>query len=764
VVFSPYDEKILQESVHYGLPMYRVSGTAATAATASIAPASVGASAVDGTDPVTGVPTSSVEVDLPIAASSGPGQLHRVDTPDGSYFEIDGQVVTVQHRPIQPRFETDVTDPDLVAHGFLVTDLTSNDLTGFEPLFFQPIVDDSGNEDLTDPIGDAIFPATLGRVARSIDADGAPTASLELAAGQFRPTGVGVGTQRLFTAADILVQYADPAVTDFDAPTILQSRGALVPVLGVADEVVTQTAGFAVDTDPSAQRVYVLFKPATGSGQWEGVDLVRSPGTDHWTGGAVVPNDVEQLEFFVQACDDHGNCSMSDNKASGFIAEQDPVGGELSVVVSGAPQAAGWWLGAVQATVTGGPGAALEYSLDGGEFTDYTGPVPVTGEGVHFLTARDDDGASESVVIPIDTLGPITTGTVTPVAGVTGWHTGAATVEIGAVDPGGSGVASIEYAATGGQTIAPTTVAGDTASVLVSSAGTTTVSFSSTDAAGNVGPEASVTVRIDLAGPVVSCGAADGQWHATNVSIACTASDAGAGLASPADASFSLSTTVAAGVETATASTGTRSVCDVFDRCSTAGPITGNKVDRKAPTIAITTPVAGAVFSVGQSVTPSFTCTDGGSGVASCTSNGVNTATVGTRTFTVTAIDAVGNTSTLSRTYTVGYRICLLYNPTKPSPRGGTVPIKLQLCNAAGANLSSSAIQLRALTVDGVLTPPPFPGSSNDDFFFRYVASTQSYIYNLDTGVLPIGRGAHTLQFSVGGTALAAYEAPFALK
>jgi hypothetical protein len=536
-------------------------------------------------------------------------------------------------------------------------------------------------------------------------------------------------------------------------------------VLGVADEVITQTAGFAVDTDGSAQRVYVMFKPATGSGDWRGVDLVRSAGTDHWTGGAVVPNDVEELEFFVQACDANGNCSMSDNKASGFVAEQDPVGGELGVVVSGAPQAAGWWLGAVQAQITGAPGAAIEYSLDGAAFADYTGPVPVSGEGVHFLTARDDQGASESVVVPIDTAGPVVTGEVVPPPDGSGWHTAAATVEIDAVDPGGSGVASIEYSATGAQPIAATSVAGDEASVLVSAQGTTTVTFSATDAAGNEGAPGSVVVRIDLNGPVVSCGSADGAWHAANVSIACTASDgSGVGLASSADASFSLTTNVAAGVETASASTNTRSVCDLLGRCTTAGPVTGNRVDRKAPTISITTPAAAAVFTVGQSVTPAFTCTDGGSGVASCTSNGVDTSTVGTRTFTVTAVDAVGNTATLSRTYTVGYRICLLYSPAAKKPVGSTVPIKLQLCNAAGQNLSSSTIQLRAVTVDHVLTPPPFPGSSNDDFFFRFNTSNQSYIYNLDTSQIPIGRGPHTLQFSVGGVTLAAYEAGFTLK
>ena len=71
------------------------------------------------------------------------------------------------------------------------------------------------------------------------------------------------------------------------------------------------------------------------------------------------------------------------------------------------------------------------------------------------------------------------------------------------------------------------------------------------------------------------------RWHADNVALACTASDGGTGLANPADASFSLITSVAAGVENANASTDSRVVCDVAGNCTTAGPIGGNKIDRK---------------------------------------------------------------------------------------------------------------------------------------------------------------------------------------
>src|SRR5439155_15925099 len=90
-------------------------------------------------------------------------------------------------------------------------------------------------------------------------------------------------------------------------------------------------------------------------------------------------------------------------------------------------------------------------------------------------------------------------------------------------------------------------------------------------------------IKVDRKTPSVSCGSADGAWHPTDVSIACTASDGGSGLASSGDASFSLSTAVADGTETSNASTGSRNVCDAVSHCVIAGPIGGNKVDRKAP-------------------------------------------------------------------------------------------------------------------------------------------------------------------------------------
>ena len=87
----------------------------------------------------------------------------------------------------------------------------------------------------------------------------------------------------------------------------------------------------------------------------------------------------------------------------------------------------------------------------------------------------------------------------------------------------------------------------------------------------------------DTTPPTINCGTPDGAWHADDVAIPCTASDAESGLANAADASFALFTSVPAGMAASNAFTDSRTVCDVAGNCADAGPIGGNKVDKLSP-------------------------------------------------------------------------------------------------------------------------------------------------------------------------------------
>ncbi len=286
--------------------------------------------------------------------------------------------------------------------------------------------------------------------------------------------------------------------------------------------------------------------------------------------------------------------------------------------------------------------------------------------------------------------------------------------------------------------------------------GATNVTCTARDANGNT-RQAGFTVTVqDTIAPHVVCGSADGVWHGANVAIACTATDGGSGLAQTGDASFVLSTNVAAGEETANALTSSRNVCDRSGRCTTAGPIAGNKVDRKAPTVVVTLPAAGGIYILGQLTPVSFACSDGGSGVKSCTGTiasgaPLDTTTVGARSLTVNATDNVGNTFSQPIAYQVTYQICLLFDNQKPVNSGATLPIKLQLCNAAGGNMSSSSVMLTAVRVtkvsDQTTGEPIDPGNSNPDDNFRFTDG--AYHYNLKTTGL--ATGTYALAFTVTG-------------
>jgi hypothetical protein len=216
-----------------------------------------------------------------------------------------------------------------------------------------------------------------------------------------------------------------------------------------------------------------------------------------------------------------------------------------------------------------------------------------------------------------DATPPTTTASASPAANAAGWNKTNVTVDLNAVDnAGGSGVKEITYSASGAQTIASTTVAGSSVTgISITAEGTTTLSFFAKDNAGNTEATKTLVLKIDKTAPTVSCGSADGVWHATNVDIPCTASDAPSGLLNAGDASFNLSTNVAPGQETDNASTGTRLVTDKADNESTAGPVAGNKVDRKAPQLVACESPDGNWHA--GNVTLKCTYSDGGSGPAS---------------------------------------------------------------------------------------------------------------------------------------------------
>jgi hypothetical protein len=167
----------------------------------------------------------------------------------------------------------------------------------------------------------------------------------------------------------------------------------------------------------------------------------------------------------------------------------------------------------------------------------------------------------------------------------------------------------------------------------------------------------------------------------------------------------------------------------------------------------------GASFTRNQQVIASYTCDDGtGAGVASCvgtipSGTAIDTSTLGTRTFTVTATDLVGNTTTVSRTYTVGYSFGGFAPPLKSVPGVNTAKVNQALriqfrlfdLGAAVSDLAAvSGLSYASASCQGFSSDPAnaLPAAPAGETSLRFDATTSSFIYNWKA---PSARGCYTL-------------------
>jgi len=204
---------------------------------------------------------------------------------------------------------------------------------------------------------------------------------------------------------------------------------------------------------------------------------------------------------------------------------------------------------------------------------------------------------------------------------------------------------------------------------------------------------------------------------------------------------------------------------------STAGAIVGASLTFSASVIAVApatgTPTGTVQFKVDGIALGTPATLVGGS----ARSAPITTLSVGTHVVTAEySGDAGFNTSSGTATQTVSYRICVLYDPTKAAKLGSTVPIKLQLCNASGANLSASTIVVRAVSVQLQSTDAPGvladPSNANPDNDVRFDGSLAGYIYNLSTKALASGtwRLTFTAQDAPGSASSQTYSTTFQVK
>jgi hypothetical protein len=538
LVLSPYDEKILQSFTYYGLPMYSVGGQDLTqslsstlVAQTSEEPLVVESPATFGTTIAGTLDRTPVTIDVPVGSASGPTNLNVVETLDGNYYEVGGNTVTAQYRPVQPLVDAPIPATVGTTAGFLITGLTSQDIEPFTPLYLRPTVDLDANERRIEP-ADGSFPATLQRVTTG----GSGDQRLLVAAGQYKEDAATGGRQRLFTSISGELYEAGPGA-DGVGPSFSRITGNI----GADDGVIF----FEVETVSAAQRVVVVYREGTVP-QWRSLDLFRSTSTSNiWVGG-FRPITLDPVEFFVQAVDDNGDVGISSNKVENFFttvpAEQGDLAIQLTPVIQPGSTTTflnGYYTGPVSFRigqidpVTGlivdpAPSLEVEYSVDSQPFQPYDPAAPspiVEGDGGHVVFARDNTGSQQFLYFVIDGSAPVLTAERNLDVGDNNWAGGTVDVLLSADDIGQSGVERIEYSASGATIIdPPTTVTSDQASIPVSINGITTVTATAYDVAGNASAPVTIEVRVDTEIPTVRATAAPAV-SGVGFTVTLTASD-----------------------------------------------------------------------------------------------------------------------------------------------------------------------------------------------------------------------------------------------
>jgi hypothetical protein len=296
-----------------------------------------------------------------------------------------------------------------------------------------------------------------------------------------------------------------------------------------------------------------------------------------------------------------------------------------------------------------------EYSLDDGVDWIHGTSVTISGAGTTLVLYRSVDicGGVETgkrLSVKIDLTPPMTTSTFTP----SGWTNCSVTLTLAATDTGGSGLKATYYkiGSGGQQTYAkPLTLTSAAA-----------VTYWSVDNAGNIEHKQSFTPQVDTVAPITTATALPGGWTTGSLTLTLAATDTGGsgvkaiyykiGGGGPQTYTTPITLASAAAITY-------WSVDNVgnTEKTHTFTP----QIDLTAPSVTITAPVNGASYAQGAVVKASWTATDTLSGINAAlttstpVANGkaIDTATAGTKTFTVTATDNAGNVTTRTVTYTV---------------------------------------------------------------------------------------------------------------
>ena len=283
--------------------------------------------------------------------------------------------------------------------------------------------------------------------------------------------------------------------------------------------------------------------------------------------------------------------------------------------------------------------------------------VPGSGAMTPFASWSDNGPISHLVVVPaspetiaatFDNAPPSITPQISGALGTNGWYISDVALSWTVFDP----LAPVTSTTGCG----PVTVTSDTAGQIF------TCSATGLDGTASQ----SVTIKRDTTPPVAAAipspAANAAGWNNTNVTVSFVGTDSmsGSGIAA-CSAPVILSATGAGQSASGTCT-------DVAGNVSAIATATGINIDTTLPTVTISTPANNATFTIGAVVTAAYSCGSAPSALLTCVGplaagSPIDTSSVGTKSFAVTATDAAGNTFTR----TIKYKVTATGDTTAPT-------------------------------------------------------------------------------------------------
>lgn len=164
-------------------------------------------------------------------------------------------------------------------------------------------------------------------------------------------------------------------------------------------------------------------------------------------------------------------------------------------------------------------------------------------------------------------------------------------------------------------------------------------------------------------------------------------------------------------------------------------------IDTTPPAISITSPQPNQDIVLGTAATADYSCSDQTSGINSCTGTvpdgaGLDTSSVGQKTFTVNAQDNAGNTASAAHTYRVIYNFDGFFHPVDTGAlnvvgAGRGIPVRFTLGGDQGLDiLATSYPQSKRIECDGTATSDPVEETvTAGQSGLMYAGASDTYTY-----------------------------------